>query len=759
METASKTVIRRINLLFVGIISLGLSISGLVYYYGDTIGEATQKLVQIDLTNFVQFQSLRYSLTNQERYLYEYYASFRQEHFVEGYNSAKHRTLEVNNELRGHFGNISPLTTIEENQHSIDKLAVSLYKNIERSQRQEGNTDWDLARSQLASISELKRQTIEVVEELALMTENEVNSSRELVSNSLLKVNGFVIIYSLITLLIAVVIARSLKAYLSSSAVSQRLSLFPKRTPNPIVSLDHNNQITYSNPATRRLLAQLGFSTNDAQALLSNELDEYQSRIKQEKQKFCSFEYQIKSTWLFCELHWLADQKQWDLHISDITEKRIAEEKLAFRAYHHPETCLANEYRFKEHLEQNSTQGNRFTVGLVEIRSFNQILSEYSLGQTQQLIKEIAAVLDLTCHKLLQDVQLFHIGDKNFALYLPTGSCYDALPGLVADIRSAISEQTFSSRHHVELDFGFACFPVHASKPDNLISNARMALNISASSSTHFQLFDQTLGEKLNRQRMLESSMRNAIKNEEFELHFQPQMSLHDSRMIGAEVLIRWPSDGQWISPGEFIPLAERSGVIVPLGNWILRKACIKAARLLTDKHCNILIAVNISPKQFSQADFVAEVKNALQESGLAPENLELEITEGVFFSNESSNLQSLHQLKKMGVRLAIDDFGTGYSSLSYLKQLPIDKLKIDQSFIKNLQASTEDQSIVRTIIDLGNNLELGLIAEGVEEAQQLDILKTMGCHEIQGYFYSKPLNESDFSDFLQNQQAQTSSA
>jgi EAL domain-containing protein (putative c-di-GMP-specific phosphodiesterase class I) len=262
-------------------------------------------------------------------------------------------------------------------------------------------------------------------------------------------------------------------------------------------------------------------------------------------------------------------------------------------------------------------------------------------------------------------------------------------------------------------------------------------------------VFDPELGAKLAYQQQLTVDLVKAISLQEFELYFQPQLSLHTRQIIGAEVLIRWQRNGQWVSPAEFIPLAESAGLIVELGDWILQTACEKARSYFSDSYQNAVVAVNISPLQFGRPDFLDKVRDVLKTSGLAPKNLELEITEGVIIYNEQETIDTLVALKELGVKLAIDDFGTGYSSLSYLKKFDIDKLKIDQSFIRSIQIDRADQSIVRTIIELGRNFELQLIAEGVEEQSQLNLLKSMGCDEIQGYFFSRPLPETDFEKFL----------
>ena len=303
----------------------------------------------------------------------------------------------------------------------------------------------------------------------------------------------------------------------------------------------------------------------------------------------------------------------------------------------------------------------------------------------------------------------------------------------------------------MKLDFGFTKYPQHGKNYTQLHKNSLAALDKSArSDDKRHMLFNIQLGDKLQYEQQMIEDIQLAIESQQFELYFQPQMSLEDNKIIGAEALIRWCRKGQWISPGEFIPLAERAGLIEKLGDWILHTACQKAQHLVSLGWDDLVIAVNISPLQFSRKDFLSKVSHVLNETKLNANNLELEITEGVIIYNEEEAIETLTQLKNLGLHLAIDDFGTGYSSLSYLRKFDIDKLKIDQSFIQDIQHQSADQSIVRTIIELGHNLNLKVIAEGVEQIEQQDILAALGCNEIQGYYYSRPLPEQDYIDFLQ---------
>jgi EAL domain-containing protein (putative c-di-GMP-specific phosphodiesterase class I) len=250
------------------------------------------------------------------------------------------------------------------------------------------------------------------------------------------------------------------------------------------------------------------------------------------------------------------------------------------------------------------------------------------------------------------------------------------------------------------------------------------------------------------------NDLREALDKNELMLYYQPQLDLKTQRVIGAEALLRWfrpdnsKEGGSFISPAVFVPIAEQSGLVIPMGEWVMREAC-KTARGWLDQGINMRVAVNVSGAQFQQSDLVATTKAILAETGLPAQNLELEVTESAFMHDVQKTIGVLNDLHRLGVELAIDDFGTGYSSLSYLRQFPIDRLKIDQSFIKNALENPDDAAIARTIIALGHSLSLRIIAEGVETSDHERFLLTHDCDEVQGYRYSRPVPNDKMLAFV----------
>ena len=738
---------RLINILFILVLLLGIAVSSVVFYKGDYIAKRTTDMIAQEVPSYDLLRKLDNSLIEQELYLYEFYATEQQVALQQGYQLTNQQAQNVFEKLVLRFGKIPPLQNTQSSMQELDQLAGEFVQNITSNE-----TNWTLARKQLTNISDVRRATSPQIQQLIALTETKLERSENVILSGLELVRVFVILYCIVTLFVAFIVAKAMKVYLSTTANNQRLSLFPSRNPNPVISLDADNKVTYCNPATNRLLSRLGLPANKAELLLSPELPAYQQKLLLNKDAHSDqFEYKIAPYYFNCDLNWLADQRQWDLHLTDVTERKQFEQELQYRASHHPLTGLLNRYELEKNVAKLSAADQRFAFGHIEIRSFSQLIAGQGVEVASLVVKEIAVSIDSILANFDKlGCQVFHLGEKSFAIISTT--CLDKIQidKLVAQIEQQIRATIFHCQYQVQLDYGFAIFPIHGKDYTQLHKSALAALDKSASSEDkRHVLYNIELGKKIHYQQQLIEALRLAIQAKQFELYFQPQICLKTGKVVGAEALVRWHRSGQWVGPSEFIPLAERAGLIDALGDWILTTACEKARGFVELGWDELVIAVNISPIQFGRKNFLQKVSDVLVKTQLSAQNLELEITEGVVIYNEQEAIETLAQLKKMGVHLSIDDFGTGYSSLSYLRKFNIDKLKIDQSFIKHIQHQVADQSIVRTIIELARNLELKVIGEGVEDIEQQQILMALGCDEIQGYYYSHPLPEAEFVEFL----------
>jgi EAL domain-containing protein (putative c-di-GMP-specific phosphodiesterase class I) len=301
-----------------------------------------------------------------------------------------------------------------------------------------------------------------------------------------------------------------------------------------------------------------------------------------------------------------------------------------------------------------------------------------------------------------------------------------------------------------EASIGIAVYPDDGDNAQALLRNADTAMyHAKESGRANYQFFSPQMNERVSRRLSTETSMRRALDRGEFALHYQPLIHLASGGIAGAEALLRWPQpDQRVVSPADFIPVAEDTGLIVPLGEWVLREACTQAKAWQLQQP-GLRIAVNLSPRQFRQKHLVGTIEQALSDTGLAPQLLELELTEGMLMHHADDTVRTLAQLHDMGVHLAIDDFGTGYSSLSYLKRFPIQTLKIDRSFVKDLIDDPDDAAIVTAIIAMARGLSLRVVAEGVETEGQAAFLRSLACDLAQGFHFGRPMPASEFASRL----------
>jgi EAL domain-containing protein (putative c-di-GMP-specific phosphodiesterase class I) len=305
----------------------------------------------------------------------------------------------------------------------------------------------------------------------------------------------------------------------------------------------------------------------------------------------------------------------------------------------------------------------------------------------------------------------------------------------------------------VRCSIGIATFPRDAREPEELLKKADVAMyHAKESGGGQSVFYTAEMNAAIEERHAIEESLRGALSAGELRLYYQPQYDLNRARIIGAEALLRWqhPTLGI-LAPGHFLSAAEESGLIVPIGEWVLRTACAQNARWARDGHRGLRVSVNVASQQFLEPDFASVVRQALEASGLPPVSLELELTESSLLRDVNITVDTLRTLKDLGVRLAIDDFGTGYSALAYLKRLPIDVLKIDQSFVRSLCTDPADATITQTIVELAAGLNLTTIAEGVETFEQLLLLGSFGCKRMQGFLFGQPVPAEMFTHWLEN--------
>lgn len=434
----------------------------------------------------------------------------------------------------------------------------------------------------------------------------------------------------------------------------------------------------------------------------------------------------------------------------EMVERRHAEARIEFLAYHDPLTELPNRLLIRDRFDKAAARarrnGTRLAMLFCDLDNFKTVNDSLGHVAGDTLLRESAKRL---IGLLRAEDTVSRLGGDEFLIILgDLANADDAVPVLTKLLEQMqrpilVAGQELS----VSVSIGVAVYPEDGSDFDSLLKKTDAAMyRAKETGRNNYRFFDQEMDQDASQRLRLYNGLRQALDRGELRLHYQPQVDLDSGRVIGAEALLRWEShELGMVPPGRFIPVAEDSGLIVAIGAWVIEEACRQAAAWRKAGLSDLVIAVNLSAVQFRHGDLARTVTAALEASGLEPSFLELELTESILLQDAETVLATVRQLAGLGVQMSIDDFGTGYSSLSYLKRFSVDKLKIDQSFVRDLATDPDDAAIVRAIIQMADSLGLKTIAEGVEDPLILDLLRKMGCNEAQGYHFAKPVAAGDF--------------
>ncbi len=440
--------------------------------------------------------------------------------------------------------------------------------------------------------------------------------------------------------------------------------------------------------------------------------------------------------------------------VEDITERRTFEAQIQHQATHDSLTGLPNRYLLEDRLQQSINFAERYhtrlAVAFVDLDQFKHINDSLGHDAGDTLLLTISERLSA----LVRDSDtVVRLGGDEFVILLTSIQKNDYVTHTMKRVLDAISQPVMLNglEFRISCSIGISIYPEDATQANVLLKNADTAMyKAKQSGRNNFQYYTHKLNAILQERMDIERKLRNATKREELILYYQPKVDIEDNRVNGAEALIRWvPEAGTMISPARFIPIAEETGLIEEIGDWVLNTACLQSHVFLKKFGRPILVSINISPRQFQRKGLAQHIAEIITRTGADPQYIELEITESTLADDIGTFISTLHELKAIGVKLAIDDFGTGYSSMTYLKDFPIDRLKIDQGFVYNLEQTPANSAILKAIVTLGHNLGLKVIAEGVETEFQRDFLRDIGCDELQGYLFSKPIEVNDFMNLV----------
>lgn len=445
----------------------------------------------------------------------------------------------------------------------------------------------------------------------------------------------------------------------------------------------------------------------------------------------------------------------------DITDIKATEASIKHRAYHDPLTELPNRLLFRERLAQSIVYARRrktiLAVMFVDIDHFKKLNDQLGHYMGDLFLQEIGIQIK-QCLREGDTVSRF--GGDEFTLLIedfgkPSHTSREDIVNVAQKVLDLFRKPFDLKGHeiHLSASIGISLYPGNGNNPELLVRNADMAMYYAKSQGrNNYKFFKRAMAIQAKMRVILENDLQKALAKKQFTIHYQPVIDLKNKNSIGLEALIRWNKPGvTQIDPSSFIPLAEECGLIVPMGAWLLRRACQQAAVWNAKESCAVSISVNLSARKFKEKDLVTTVKSALDQAGLNPKYLNLEITESAIMEDMDASIATLKRLKSMGVRISMDDFGTGYSSFTYLKRFPVDFLKLDTAFIRDIVDDADAAQLAAGIISLAKGLRLQVIAEGVETEAQLAFLKEQGCDKIQGFLFYKPMSEEAVTAFLEN--------
>ena len=451
--------------------------------------------------------------------------------------------------------------------------------------------------------------------------------------------------------------------------------------------------------------------------------------------------------------------------VRDITERKQAEEQIAYLAYHDNLTGLPNNRLFKDRLQQSIAHAERnntlLAVMFLDLDRFKLINDSMGHNVGDKLLQIIADRLtegtrrqDSIGKNVTFDANsVARLGGDEFTILLEKVSGQQAITTVAKRLIDLCARPILIDGHEIftSASIGISLYPIDGNETESLLKNADTAMyHAKKQGRNNFQFFDTSMNQASVEQLAIETSLRKAIENNELALYYQPQISISTGLIVGMEALLRWkhPHKG-FISPTAFIPVAEETGLITSIGEWVINEACKQGALWANQGYLPVAISVNLSAKQLREERLNDIIARILHETGMNPKYLGMELTESAIIIEPERALARLQSIKSLGIKLSMDDFGTGYSSLSYLKKFPLDTLKIDQSFIHDLVTNNEDASLVKAIISMAHSLGMDVIAEGVENQDQMEFLRLNDCDIIQGYLFSRPLPASELAKFL----------
>lgn len=741
---------RRIWWAYLFVLAVGVAVSVRIVSLGDSVQAVNRMFIAEKLPLSQRIGELRGVIADEERLLYEYYSYTATRDAFKAQRTLNNARLDnIVGHLEKDVGSREQVSELRTRLTELDGLSDELSATLASKV-----VNWDLARAILAQVKPRVRQIEKTLTAMTSANQKAVDNLGMDSQDSVSTMVRWVIGFSVLIFGVAFFVGYYVVAIIREGLERRRLAMFAERDSNPVLSLGASGEVLYANPATAELLSRLNLPSNQPAQLLPADLQRHLDETRSAPTSNTQFEYGHGKYTLDCTVAYLADFSEFHVYVKDVTARKQAEEKLAYQAFFDPATGLPNQYRLREELSAAFSQQRAGTVMMIVADREQEIFEGLGAVETERWLVKVA--LRLRDGINANEESLYRFGGNAFVLV-----CW---PGDLAGAQRRALQLLGTARQplHIERRELFSTLSIGAAlmecgnggdaarMAETQVQQAASACNrVRRAGGNDFAIYDEAMGQAAANTLRMITDLQHAVENGELRLHYQPKVDTASGRLLGMEALVRWmhPERGM-IFPAEFIPVAEDTGMIVAIGRWVLREACRQNAAWQQAGLRPLRVAVNFSARQFRSDNLLDEIDAALSETALPASLLELEITESMVMEDPERVINLLDKIRSRGIHLSLDDFGTGHSSLAYLKRFPINCVKIDRAFIKDMPENTDDVAIARTIVAMAKSLGLTTVAEGVETVEQLELLKTMGCDQIQGYFFSRPLPADDFMAF-----------
>lgn len=732
---------------YVAVLALGVLLAALVWIFGGRVLEASRALVLEEVPAVTQIADLRVAFRDYEFALDQYVATGDRSRFRERVAALDARCAAAITSLALPSVHVS----YEKFLRSVYAVDTTIFTNGVQSAAVPRLVA--IARESIAEIGkDLDGEQARIAERVTAgnaRVESAVRRSR--IATAFLSIAIFGI---------SLLAGRNVSAFLVGHAEWRRLAQFPDRNPNPVLRLSPLGEVLYANAGARAMATSLcgdvgGDGNANVARVLPPKLTGLLTELQGARTPARTVEYDCGPWRLEARLHYLRDLDCVHAYVTDVTERRAAQERLIHEAYHDPLTGLPNRRRYDEAigdvLNGRARRGMRAALFAIGLDRLKNVVDSLGHAARDAVLREVASRLLRLARDhdgIAADVEAYRFDGGLFAVLIPGCTEGDTPIRFAERLREALREPYYAEGREIVVtaSIGIAVYPLDAQDGAVLLKNADTAMQrVKDAGGDGVQCYTHDMNVHAAEIFSLENHLRHALELNEFELWYQPQLEISTNRLVGVEALLRWRHpDRGLILPARFIPLAEETGQILAIGAWTLRAAAAELRACREAGLRDLVVAVNVSGRQLQQQNFPQLVADVLRESGVPPGQIEIEITESVAMHDVEQTIAMLTQIKQLGVRLALDDFGTGFSSLSHLTRFPIDRLKVDQSFARHVTDHVEDAAVAHAITELGHSLGLTVIAEGVETAAQLAFFERTHCDEYQGYFAGMPMPSHD---------------